>query len=60
MCSNNGLAPHLGGKKLDLEMIYEEEDDMIDDSSGHSDQGGLLDISILEIFIPAIIQKFNF
>ena len=37
--SNNGLAPHLGGKKLDLEMIYEAQEDMIDDSSGgQSDQ----------------------
>ena len=41
-------------------MIYEEEDDMIDDSSGHSDQGGLLDISILKTFIPEMVEKFNF
>ena len=37
--SGGGNLGHLGGKKLDLEMIYEAQEDMIDDSSGgQSDQ----------------------
>ena len=36
---SGGNLGHLGGKKLDLEMIYEAQEDMIDDSSGgQSDQ----------------------
>ena len=59
--SGGGNLGHLGGKKLDLEMIYEEEDDMIDDSSGcggQSDQGGLQDFSILEFFNPELFNEF--
>lgn len=32
------LVPSLGGKKLDLEMIYEEEDQVMDELDGQNDQ----------------------